>query len=51
MDEPRKAKQLYLELLDAAPDFQYVKEELLPQLENGGFIDITNRLEKEYSRD
>lgn len=51
MDEPRKAKQVYLELLDVAPDFQYVRDELLPQLENGDFIDITNRLEKEYGQD
>ncbi|MDA3818673.1 MAG: hypothetical protein PF486_14920 [Prolixibacteraceae bacterium] len=40
MDEPRKAKQIYLELLNVAPDFQHVKEELLPQLESGDFIDM-----------
>lgn len=51
LDEPRKAMQIYLELLDVAPDFQYVRDELIPQLESGGFIDITNRLEKEYGRD
>lgn len=51
MDEPQKSKQIYLELLEVAPDFQYVKEELLPQLESGDFIDITNRLENEYGRD
>ncbi len=47
LDEPRKAKQVYLELLDVAPDFQYVKDELLPQLESGDFIDISKRFENE----
>ena len=51
MGEPSKAKQVYLELLDVAPDFQYVRDGLLPQLEGGEFIDITKRLEKEYGQD
>lgn len=49
-EQPQKAKQIYLKLLEDAPDFKYVKDELLPQLESGKFIDITDKLEKEYKQ-
>ncbi|MDA3879682.1 MAG: hypothetical protein PF436_04775 [Prolixibacteraceae bacterium] len=49
-EQPQKAKQIYLKLLEDAPDFKYVKDELLPQLESGQFIDITNKLEKQYKQ-
>lgn len=41
-----KAKDLYLKILKEEPDFKYVKDELLPQLESGKFNDIGGRFER-----
>jgi len=46
MEYPEKAKQLYLKLLEQHPNFLYVKDELLPQLERGEFNDFYGRFEK-----
>lgn len=45
---PQKARAIYLKLLNEEPDFQFVKNELLPQLEKGEFNDIGGRFEKLY---
>lgn len=41
-----EARLLYLNILKEEPDFKYVKDELLPQLESGKFNDIGGRFEK-----
>ena len=46
LGHPEKAKSTYLSLLQRAPGFQFVKNELLPQLERGEFIDKGADFEK-----
>lgn len=46
-----KALKLYRKLLKKAPDFQYVKNELLPQLEKGNYIDIGKQIENELLKE
>jgi tetratricopeptide (TPR) repeat protein len=46
LGETQKAREIYLSLLKKAPNFLYVKNELLPQLEQGKFIDHGGNFEK-----
>lgn len=46
LGDTKKAKDLYLKLLAKAPDFQFVKDELLPQLEQGKFKDYGGQFER-----
>lgn len=41
-----EARLLYLNILKEVPNFKYVKEELLPQLERGEFNDVGGKFEK-----
>lgn len=41
-----KAIATYHYVLEQNPDFQYIRDELLPQLERGEFIDINEKFEK-----
>jgi tetratricopeptide (TPR) repeat protein len=42
---PDKARKVYQHILSVNPNFQYVKDELLPQLEKGEFIDMGSKFE------
>jgi tetratricopeptide (TPR) repeat protein len=46
LGNPIKAKETYGLLLSQNPGFQYVRDELLPQLERGEFIDVGGRFEE-----
>jgi tetratricopeptide (TPR) repeat protein len=43
---PDKARSVYKQILNVNPNFQYVKDELLPQLDRGEFIDMGSRFEQ-----
>jgi tetratricopeptide (TPR) repeat protein len=45
MDDPEKALLLYEELLVRAPGFQFVKDELLPQLKKGQLLRVNKEFE------
>lgn len=51
LGQAEKARKIYLRLLDEAPDFHFVKNELLPQLERGEFKDIQGGFEKMLNLD
>jgi tetratricopeptide (TPR) repeat protein len=46
LGEEDKGYELFHKLLEEAPDFEYVKDELLPQLENGEYNDLGTELEQ-----
>ena len=46
LGEPEKAYQIYTDILEKEPEFDYVKNELLPQLLEGKFIDVSSEIEK-----
>jgi len=46
LGETQKARDIYLMLLTKAPNFQFVKNELLPQLEQGKFNDVGGSFQK-----
>lgn len=45
MGEPEKSFAMYKKLLAIEPEFEYVKDELLPQLQNGEYVDMGAKLE------